>query len=91
MSECAVCNEPIDVNDEYALRTIYNMKGPQPAHRVCLLREVVGGIGHLIAHEYWCQMKHDPDAGLTRYQSARLVDAYCTVMGVQRAAEAAQP
>ena len=51
------------------------------AHRECMLREVVGGIGHVIAHEYWCSQQGDPDAGLTYHQSAILVDAYVHVVG----------
>jgi hypothetical protein len=42
----------------------------------------MGGIGHLIAHDYWCGgERSDPDAGLTYYQSAQLVDAYVQVVG----------
>ena len=58
-----------------------------PMHRECSLREVLGGIGHLVAHEYWCLQKHDPDAGLTYHQSALLTDAWVHVMGVEAAAE----
>lgn len=52
------------------------------AHRECLLREVTGGIGHLIAHDYWCNVRADPDAGLTRRQSALLVDLYVALVGL---------
>jgi hypothetical protein len=58
----------------------------QPMHRECSLREVIGGIGHLIAHEYWCRQHHDPDAGLTYRQSAMLTDLYVHLVGVERAA-----
>lgn len=53
------------------------------AHRECMLRAVVGGIGHLIAHEYWCLQKGDPDAGLDYQQSARLVDLYVAMRGIE--------
>lgn len=54
----------------------------QPMHRQCVLRSTMGGIGHLIAHEYWCLQKHDPDAGLTFRQSALLVDEFVAIIGV---------
>lgn len=52
-------------------------------HRECQLREVSGGIGHHIAHPYWCLQMHDPDGGLTRRQSALLVDEYIALVGVE--------
>jgi hypothetical protein len=52
-----------------------------------MLREVMGGIGHHIAHEYWCTQHHDPDAGLTRRQSSLLVDAYLNVVGIDNAVQ----
>lgn len=79
MAECGLCNEPIMAGAE--AETV------QPYHRSCLLRSTLGGIGHLIAHEYWCEQRHDPDAGLTYRQSARLVDAYVQVVGLERTVE----
>jgi hypothetical protein len=76
--KCLLCDD--EVGDDTA--TLYTEDGPQQVHRVCMLREVMGGIGHCIAHEYWCVQKDDPDGGLTRYQSARLVDAYYHVVGM---------
>ena len=64
---------------------------PAPGHRECMLRSVVGGIGHLIAHEYWCVQHRDPDAGLTYRQSALLVDAWVHIMGVERSIVPADP
>ena len=52
-------------------------------HPECGLRMALGGIGHLIAHEYWCSQRRDPDAGLTYRQSALLVRAWVDVMGVE--------
>ena len=77
---CVLCGEPILPSDERPRAVI-------DAHRECGLREVLGGIGHLVAHEYWCLQKHDPDAGLTYHQSALLTDAWVHVMGVEAAAE----
>jgi len=73
---CPLCEE--EVTGDWA--TLYTEEGARQAHRVCMLREVLGGIGHLIAHEYWCA-KGDPDAGLTPYQSAQLAEAYFLVVG----------
>lgn len=69
---CQLCGEEMVVRDE-------------PYHRQCMLREVSGGIGHHIAHPYWCEQMHDPDAGLTRRQSALLADLYVALVGVEAA------
>jgi hypothetical protein len=68
--DCLWCDEPLD--DDVAPGVVYTPEGPRHQHVECALREVMGGIGHLIAHEYWCIERHDPDAGLTRRQSALL-------------------
>jgi len=75
---CVYCDEPLHGN--VAPGMIATMEGPRYGHVACSLREVLGGIGHLIAHEYWCR-QGDPDAGLTRRQSALLVEAYVRVVG----------
>jgi len=84
MNDCPLCGE-IVVRDSRPLGT---REGIVQAHRECMLRDVMGGIGHLIAHEYWCgEPRNDPDAGLTRHQSARLVDAYLHIVGIGAAAK----
>jgi hypothetical protein len=75
---CVLCSQPIGDWDAWS-----PMNAQQYAHHECSLREVVGGIGHLIAHEYWCLQQHDPDAGLTYRQSALLVRAMVDVLGVE--------
>lgn len=82
---CAMCGE-MDFYHDLSPTPVFTEDGPQPAHRSCMLREVIGGIGHLIAHDYWCTQMHDPDAGLTRRQSALLVQEYVRVLGVEKAA-----
>ena len=72
---CGLCGEPLD-DDVMPLGGVASGL----AHRVCLLRSVMGGIGHLIAHDYWCSAG-DPDAGLTYRQSALLVQAWIDVVG----------
>jgi hypothetical protein len=78
--DCPLCDEPVG-SDRGEQATLYTEDGPRQTHRVCMLREVMGGIGHLIAHDYWCTERGDPDGGLTRYQSARLADTYFRVVG----------
>lgn len=75
---CMLCDEPVKPHEDRA-------EANMVAHRECMLREVAGGIGHHIAHEYWCLGKHDPDAGLTRRQSSLLVDLYIHLVGVEGA------
>ena len=85
VEDCVYCDEPL--HGDVAAGTIGTMEGPRHGHWQCALREVIGGIGHLIAHSFWClgNMK-DPDAGLTRRQSALLVAEYVRVVGVEEAA-----
>jgi hypothetical protein len=83
---CPLCGERNDPDYDEDTQPIYIESGPVQAHRICLLRDVLGGIGHLVAHEYWCTQRHDPDAGLTYYQSARLVQAWVNTVGVEAAA-----
>ena len=82
--DCLHCGEPID--GDMAQGVIHTVEGPRHAHYQCALREVVGGIGHLIAHDYWCTGRHDPDAGLTRRKSALLVAEWVRIKGVDEAA-----
>jgi hypothetical protein len=81
--DCLWCDEPLD--DDVAPGVVYTPEGPRHQHVECALREVMGGIGHLIAHEYWCIERHDPDAGLTRRQSALLCNLYVRIVGFERA------
>ena len=74
MDDCELCGEPLVMPSASETMT---------AHRECLLREVTGGIGHLIAHEWWCTHLKDPDAGLSYRQSALLTDAWVTIVGLE--------
>lgn len=67
---CPLCSEPIGDND----LDVRPINGDGRAHRPCLLRSVVGGIGHLEDHERWCLGEHDPDGGRSYRQSALEVD-----------------
>lgn len=84
---CPMCGEPCTRTWVPEPVAIHTEEGLRYAHRECSLREVIGGIGHLIAHDYWCgEPRHDPDAGLSYRQSAKLVDAFVAVVGVDEAA-----
>ncbi len=83
---CECCGEDITLADEPARQIgVVDSKGKGRVgfmHRECGLREAMGGIGHCIAHDYWCLQMHDPDAGLTYHQSAKLVWTYYNVVGI---------
>lgn len=82
-----MCHEPMG-NIDVAQIPLYTEDGPKAVHWQCMLREVTGGIGHLIAHDYWCGApRHDPDAGLTYRQSALLTAAWVEVVGLKRATD----
>ena len=80
---CLWCGETIDWEHGEAWTTVGTSTGLGYQHWECSLRVVTGGIGHLIAHHFWCTQQHDPDGGLTKRQSARLVAAYVEVIGVE--------
>lgn len=75
---CVLCEEAIGEFDAWV-----PLNPEQYAHWCCSLRSVLGGIGHHLGHEYWCEQRHDTDAGLTYRQSAELVAALVTVLGIE--------
>jgi len=83
---CEWCGEDITLADEPARRLgVLGADGVPRlgyVHNECQLREALGGIGHLIAHDYWCLQMHDPDAGLTSRQSAKLAVKWFEVVGL---------
>jgi hypothetical protein len=78
---CALCQEPITSTDAWVSLNPQNY-----VHHCCSLREVTGGIGHQLAHEWCCLVKHDPDAGLTYHQSAIMVAALVDLLGIEEVA-----
>jgi hypothetical protein len=58
---------------------------PRDQHVACGLRSVVGGIGHLVDHAYWCGERGDPDAGLTYRESALRVVEWIQTHGTEAA------
>jgi hypothetical protein len=79
---CPLCDEIVYVGVEDISSIRYN---GLLAHRECALRSVLGGIGHLTAHEHWCLELHDSDMGMTYRQSALAVDAWVTAHGIDAA------
>lgn len=80
METCPLCNEEMseeDLLDTHLIAT----------HRECLLRDALGGIGHLVAHDHWCRRMHDPDAGFTYRESALLIAAAVRVLGIDATVE----
>ena len=78
---CPLCDEP--VHGEAAAQPLYTEDGPRAVHWQCMLRSVLGGIGHLVAHDWWCVQQHDPDAGLTYRQSSLLAAAWVRTVGAE--------
>lgn len=65
---CASCQEVIVATDRGTF--LLTFEGPDPIHRECSFRQVMGGIGHHEDHALWCGERHDPDGGRTSRQSA---------------------
>lgn len=71
---CMLCFDDVTPNDTAADGTWYDQAGSvRVVHRECGLRSVLGGIGHLTNHDYWCKENVDPDGGHTYRRSAQLV------------------
>lgn len=66
--KCSLCKEPIDEGDAGVFAHTNGRLVPH--HRECGFREVMGGIGHFLDHELWCEVIGDPDAGLSYRESA---------------------
>ncbi len=81
---CMLCEEPLLRGEQTR-----PANSVQWMHAECGLRSALGGIGHLLAHEYWCDQHHDPDAGLTFRQSALMVDQLVSMLGVEGTLERA--
>lgn len=71
---CAYCDEPVLGSQALTASHL--------AHRECGIRDVVGGIGHLMCHEHWCVRMRDPDAGRSYRASALLVASWVSEYGL---------
>lgn len=65
---CWHCEEPFTAGDSGMV-----MPTGLAQHRECGYRAVIGGIGHLVDHDYFCGGELGPDAGLSRRASSLLV------------------
>lgn len=71
--DCLLCGEPVtDHPSTCAPMTLLDGDAwvGRLAHRECMLRSVMGGIGHFENHDYWCKQMNDPDGGRSYRQSA---------------------
>jgi hypothetical protein len=73
---CHYCGEQIRPREEIAPGDLWVDGVPAKTHRECALRAVLGGIGHLENHQYWCLSKNDPDAGLSYRESSLRADEW---------------
>lgn len=82
---CPLCEEPVTAEQARDPRAqcIGGLGENRIAHRECLLRDVMGGIGHVLDHGYWCGLMHDTDGGRTPRQSALEVDEWVSKHGVR--------
>jgi hypothetical protein len=76
---CAYCREPVVEGDQGSFLVAESHWAP--VHRECSLRSVMGGIGHLENHHFWCLGQHDPDGGRSYRESARQVWKRLTTLG----------
>lgn len=82
-SPCLLCSEPVGPDDEQAEGVWRDQHSRQYlVHRECALRNVLGGIGHIEDHNYWCGMMRDPDKGMSFRASALAVDVWVRKHGV---------
>jgi len=77
--QCVLCEQAIQAGEP-----VRELSGSN-AHRECLLRSVLGGIGHLEDHQHWCIEVGDPDGGRTYRQSAIEVDEWVFEHGIEAA------
>jgi hypothetical protein len=69
--ECLLCNETILTGEPAGVVGTYDgFAVMRRAHTECLMRSVLGGIGHHEDHWHWCRVVGDPDGGRTYRQSA---------------------
>jgi hypothetical protein len=81
---CSLCDEPVQEGDQGTFQGVVQSPASYfiaPVHRECSLRAVMGGIGHLEDHAYWCGEMHDPDGGRSYRASAILVWHWIQVRG----------
>lgn len=76
LRDCLLCGEEVLDDEAGRPMPMVSAGGIVSLHRVhyeCILRSVLGGIGHHEDHSYWCENVGDPDMGLSYRESARRV------------------
>ena len=73
---CCVCDEEILDGEVLAPGLIFLDGVERRAHTECMLRSVIGGIGHHEDCSFWCGQMNDPDGGRSKRESARQVAAF---------------
>lgn len=68
MMQCLLCEQAISAGQR--THPIGDADGPHEAHWECMVRSVMGGIGHIEDHAVWCVKLGDPDGGRSYRQSA---------------------
>jgi hypothetical protein len=77
---CLLCGEKIETGwRTYPVRDETGKENR--VHWECMLRQVLGGIGHLENHQHWCVEKGDPDGGRTYRTSALEVAQWVEARG----------
>lgn len=80
--QCVLCLQVISPGqDTRPVSRIVPGRAGNQAHQECLLRSVLGGIGHLENHAHWCVEVGDPDGGRSYRQSAVEVAAWVEAYG----------
>jgi hypothetical protein len=71
--ECNWCQESVRAGDHGRIAVVSTQSGSSSyiEHRECVLRALVGGVGHLVDHERYCHSVGS-DAGLSYRESALL-------------------
>jgi hypothetical protein len=85
-TECGLCSEEIEDGEDSESMPFVSADSTvevKNVHRDCVVRSVLGGIGHHEDHDYWCGHMHDPDGGRSLRQSAREVCALLRERGVE--------
>lgn len=83
--DCLLCETAIEEGEDYRSMPYVTKQSTtlRHVHADCGLRNVVGGIGHLTDHAYWCGKMGDPDMGLTYRESALAVRRWIDEHGVE--------
>lgn len=86
--KCLACDTPVTEGQQWKPMKYVTMTSVEDrkVHVECGLREVMGGIGHLTNHAYWCKEMHDPDGGLSYRASALAVWGWIKDNGFDAAA-----